>query len=190
MSYDLALYVYFFSNFYLSVYVFAAITLLIGASFLKDKFKTEAYNLLYVFNTLAAWCSLSILIYFAGDLFMAWYGKNSNELYYFKPEATTYWTALYYLKMYSPPLVGLLLFFRKLRISRVYTLFFLFFLSAGIMGKLVDSFGDYLPSSWSAYQESSMEKFIKYATVFLLLGVIYFIAKKRNKLPHSSVFLK
>jgi hypothetical protein len=48
-----------------------------------------------------------------------------------------------------------------------------------------------VPSSWSTYyQELYSEKFIKYVIAFLLLTVIYFIAKKRNKLPNPSVFLK
>jgi hypothetical protein len=191
MKYDLTLYFYFFSNFYLSIYVFAAILLLIGASFLKNKFKTESYNLLYVFNTLVAWCSLFILIYFAVDLFVAWYGQNSYQWYYFRPETAAYSMKWFYFKMYFPPLIGLFLFIRKLRINRLYTLFFLFFFNIWLIEKLVNSFRDYVPSSWSTYyQELYSEKFIKYVIAFLLLTVIYFIAKKRNKLPNPSVFLK
>lgn len=191
MIYDPAFYFYFFSGFYLSIYVFAAILLLIGTTFLKATFKAESCNLLYVCNTMAAWCSFYILIYFSVELFMAWYGQNPYEWYSFTPRTAAYSMKWFYFRMYFPYFAGLLLLFRKLRSNRLYTLLFLLFLNIGLIEKFINRYNDYLPSSWSTnYHEPYSEQFMKYAIAFLLLAIIYFVAKKRNKLPYPSVFLK
>lgn len=179
------------TNFYFGFYVFAATALLIGTLFLKDKFKTESYNLLYIFNTGAAWGSFFILIYSAIDLFIAWYGQNPYEWYYFKDDAGVYSIKWFYFRLYFPLLIGMFLFFRRLRIHRLFTIIFLLVSNIGLIEKIMYTFKDYRPTSWSTYYyEPISEKIIKYSVVFLFLVMIYIIAKKRNKLPHPSVFLK
>jgi hypothetical protein len=187
-------YIYFFSSFYLGVYVFAAIILLIGTMFLKNEFKTESYNLLYVFNTLVAWCSPLGLGFYLIELFLAWYGQNPYEWYAFytgSPSTNVSWPWLL-IKICLPLFLGLLFFFRRLRVNRLYTLCFLILLNTGLIEQLIYRFTrDYLPSSWSAYYyEPYSEKIIKYSAIFFFLTIIYFIAKKKNKLPYPSLFLK
>jgi hypothetical protein len=192
MNYSLEYYFYFFSSFYLTVYVFAAIIFLSGTTFLKEKYKTESYNLLYVFNTLAAWCvPLGLGFYFI-ELFVAWYGQNPYEWYAFETGDTSqvsWWWWI--IKTAVPLFFGLLLFFRKLRINRAYTLFFLLLLNIGFIERLIYYFSkDYLPLSWAVYPTSISGGVTKYAMMLCFLLLIYFIAKKKNKLPYPSVFLK
>ena len=187
-------YIYFFSSFYLGIYIFAAIILLIGAIFSKNEFKTESYNLLYVFNTLAAWCSPLGLGFNLIELFIAWYGQNPYEWYAFRTGGSSTnvsWPWLL-IKICLPLFWGLLLFFRRLRINRLYTLCFLILLNTGLIEQLIYRFTrDYLPSSWSTYYyEPYSEKIIKYSVILFFLAIIYFIAKKKNKLPYPSLFLK
>jgi hypothetical protein len=184
-------YIYFFSSSYLDVYVFAALALLLGSTFFKDKFKKESNNLLYVFNTGAAWCSFFILIYSIIDLVIAWYGQNPYEWYAFSPKIDPYPVPLIYIKMYLPTLIGLFLFFRKLRINRIFTSVLLLVLNIGLIERLIYAYRGYLPSSWSTYYyEPYSEKIIKYSAAILFVIIIYVIAKKKNKLPYPSVFLK
>ena len=184
-------YLYFFSSYYLGVYVLAAIVLLIGSTFLKNKYRTESYNILYVFNTLAAWCSFFILLYLSIDLFKVWYNQNQYEWYQFKVNGQPYSMKWFYFKMYFPSLLGLLLFFKKFKISRLFTLLFLFSLNIGLIEKLMYALRDYQPSAWStSYDEPYVRKIICYLIALISIVIIYIIAKKRNKLPYPSVFLK
>jgi hypothetical protein len=183
---------YFFPSFYFEFYVFAAIILLCGTIFLKDKYKTESYNLLYVFNTLTAWCVLLYLGLGKMDLLTAWYGQEPSEWYAFPTERSSPYIGFVWVVMNITVQLffGLLLFFRKLRISRLYTLFFLLLLNIGIIEILIFYSKDYLPSSWSVHPTPITEIIIKYAMMFCFLSLIYFIAKKKNKLPYPSLFLK
>ena len=169
------------------------IILLLAGTLFRKKVKTESYNLLYVFNTLAAWSSLAILLTYVAEFFMAWYGQNPYEWYAFTGDGK-YFGALFFIQLLSF-VMGVLLFYRKLRISRWFTV--LFFLSSCgfIYEKLVifitSQFRDYIPSSWSTYFESiELRDLYTHGIVLLLLVLIYLWAKKKARLPFPSVFLK
>jgi hypothetical protein len=175
----------------MQLFSFAAILFLIGVTVFKGKYKTASFNLLYVFNTLMAWCCLFVLFFYAGEILVAWYGQNPYEWYALFPKTDPY-TATIYLKIYLPPLIGVLLFVRRLRISRLFTAIFLLILNIGLIEKLYFYFsGDYLFSHWSMSGPLEISDiFISYLAILILLFVIYLVAKKRNKLPYPSVFLK
>lgn len=188
---DLIFYLNNFSNFYLGIYPFFIVLILLGTVVLNEKYKSESYNLLYVFNTAVAWASFLIIFAFAGDMFIAWYGQNQYEWYAFQSPKQPSSYQYFYIKMYLTPLLGLFFFFRRIRRNRFFTLIFLFRLTFGLIEHLLPAFRDYLPSSWSTYYfESFADKAIKYAVIIFFLVIIYLVAKKRNKLPYPSLFLK
>ena len=179
---------------YLMMYQVSVFLLLIGTCF-KNKVKSESYNLLYVLNTLAAWSSLFIVLAYVAEFFISWHDQNPYAWYAFKGEKTQiYWTWIFSINLLCFAL-GLLLFFRKLRIKRWFTL--LFFLSScgfvfeRIVIYITSLYRDYLPSSWSAYYENWYPLYLYgFAVIILLLVVIYLWAKKKRRLPFPSVFLK
>jgi hypothetical protein len=178
----------------LLIYHFAVILLFAG-TFFKSAIKTESYNLLYVFNTIAAWCSLLVLFAYGAELFIAWYGQNPYEFYAFKSNVTHgYWTWLSVINLFSF-LLGLLMFFRKLRIKRWFALLFYLsscsFLFERIVIYITSQYRDYLPSSWSIYYKNVYPQYLYTITaIILLLVIIYAWAKKKRRLPFPSVFLK
>jgi hypothetical protein len=177
---------------YLMVYQIAVILLLSGTLF-KNKIKTESYNLLYVFNTLAAWSSLFLLLSYGFELFIAWYGQNPYEWYAFKKDTAGIELKLILIINLLSFVLGLLLFFRKLRINRFFTLLF-FLSSCGFIYERVVIFitslyRDYLPSSWSTYYDPVHSGYV-YAEIILLFVLVYVWAKKKGRLPFPSVFLK
>ena len=183
----------FWVNLFLMLYQFIVVLLLIGTLF-KNNIKTESYNLLYVLNTLAAWwCSLYVFLAYGTKLFMAWYGQNAYEWYAFNSNVPDRcWTLISIISILSF-LLGLLMFFRKLRIKRWFTL--LFFLSncsfffERMVIFITSLYRDYLPSSWSAYSEHPYSRYLfSYALIILSLVVIYLWAKKKGRLPFPSVF--
>jgi hypothetical protein len=184
----------FFVSVYLIVYHIVVILILAGTLF-RNKIKSESYNLLYVFNTLAAWCSLFVFLTYGAEYFAAWYDQNSYEWYAFKSNVPDgYWTmisAVYLLSF----ILGLLLFFRKLRIKRWFTLLFYLssfsFLFEKIVIFITGFYRDYLPSSWSPYTGNMYPRYVyNFGLIILLLVVIYVWAKKKGRLPFPSVFLK
>jgi hypothetical protein len=150
---------------------------------------------LYVFNTLAAWCSLFFLLALAAEFFMAWYGQNSYEWYAFKENgAWEFWTAIFIINLLSF-MLGLFLFFRMLRKSRWFTLLYFLSTCGFIYERMIiyitSQFRDYLPSSWSTYFDPIVSRDLYvYAVILLLLVLIYVWAKKKGRLPFPSVFLK
>ena len=184
----------FFVGIYLVFYQFSVILLLTGTLF-KNKIKTESYNLLYVFNTMAAWCSLFIFLSYVSEFFVAWYGQNPYEWFAFKESGTSInWKLIFIINLLSFVL-GLLLFFRKLRISRWFTLLFFLSCCGFIYERLVifitSLFRDYIPSSWSTYYDPvDSRKLYAYGVIILLLILLYLWAKKKGRLPFPSVFLK
>ena len=107
-----------FVSIFLMIYLLAIILLLTG-TFFKNRIKSESYNLLYVFNTLAAWCSLFVFLAYIVELFMVWY----DQWYGFRGGTSEYRTWIFIINLLFF-LLGLLLFFRKLRINRWFTLLF------------------------------------------------------------------
>lgn len=184
----------FFTTIFLTIYQFIVILLLIGTLF-KNKVKTESYNILYTFNTLAAWFSLFAVLSYLIELFIAWYGQNPYTWYAFKaPITLEYWEWFFLVNLLSL-LVGLLMFFRKLRIRRWFTL--LFFLSncslfyESIVIFITSLYRDFIPSSWSAYHDNMTHQYLySVALIIVLLVLVYVRAKKKGRLPFPSVFLK
>jgi len=68
-----------FSNAYLSIYPFAAIVCIVFYWFLKNKWKDEMRNWLYVLNTIVPLLTLINLVFLLAELFFAWYGQNPYE---------------------------------------------------------------------------------------------------------------
>ena len=148
---------------------------------------------MYVVNTLVAWSSLFILLYFAAQLFIAWYGQNPYEWYAFaftKAIGFVSWK-WFFIKALLPLFFGLLFFCRKLRINRLMVIGFLLTGYLNLAVTLFSPYEDYLASSVSftgAFRY--VDLLSNYLIIVLLLAVIYFLAKKKNKLPYPSLFLK
>jgi molybdopterin-containing oxidoreductase family membrane subunit len=176
------------------IYQVVVILLLVGTLF-KNKVKSESYNLLYIFNTLAAWFSLLIVLVYIAELFMTWYGQNAYEWYAFKaPITLEYWIWVFIINLLSF-LLGLLMFFRKLRIKRWFTLLFLLsncsILYERIVIFITSLYRDFLPSAWSTYYENTGTQYLySIAVILLSLVLIYVWANKKRRLPFPSVFLK
>ncbi len=180
---------------YFTIYCVSLLIILLGTIFLKSRYKAESYNFLYTFNTLAAWSNLIVAFLFLRTLFLSWDGQNPYEWYAFS-ESGPYlsWRWIFIINIFSSVL-GLLLFFRKLRINRLFT--FLFLLSNGgffyekIVIFITSFYRDYLPSSWSTYLENAYpQNLYSISVIILLLVLTYLWAKKKGRLPFPSVFLK
>lgn len=195
MRFSLEYYLNSFFGFYLTFYSLFIIIILIGTTFFKGTYKTESFNLLYTFNTLAAWSSLMVLVLLFDELFVAWYGQNPYEWYAFRENNSFIsWSWIFIINILSAVL-GLLLFFRKLRISRLFTfLYFLtfsLFLFERVIIYITSLYRDYLPSSWSTnYINRYPKNLYSMAVIILMLVMIYLHAKKKGRLPFPSVFLK
>ena len=184
----------FFVGIYLLMYP-VVVTLLLTGTLFKNKIRSGSYNLLFVFNTLVAWCSLFLFIFYVAELFMAWYGQNPYEWYAFRENGNSgHWTWFYIISLLSF-LMGLLFFIRKLRIKRWFSLFFLLSLSGSFFEKIVifitNQYRDYLPSAWTDLPaEMYYQYMVSFVIIVLLLVLIYVWAKKKGTLPYPSVFLK
>jgi len=192
MIFSVLSYFYSFNKLFFAVYSFVMVVLLLCSLFLRAKYKNECFNWIYIFNTLVAWLYCISLLIYTGELFMAWYGQNPYEWYAFSNPATFNSWKYFLLVSTITYLAGLLFFIRRLRINRLYIVFFLIAINFELIISLVTSFyRDYLPSSWSVYYaESITEKIIKWVSSLLILAITYWIAYKRKKLPYPSVFLK
>jgi hypothetical protein len=185
-----------FFGLYMTFYSFAIILILIGATFFKGHYKTESFNLLYSFNTLAAWSNLMIFVFVFEELIVAWYGQNTYEWYAFRQDRFQVSWTFFIIYNLSVFLLGLLFFFRKLRKSKWFTLFFFLFrnifLFVTIVFYVTNQFRDYLPSAWfTYYSETYYFRYIySYALILLWLTIIYLRANKKRRLPFPSVFLK
>lgn len=174
---------------YIMIYQVIVILLLIGTLF-KNRIKTESYNLLYVFNTMLAWSNLFMLLSFLAEFFMAWYNHDPYEWYAFKiniQEGYRQWVSIVSIFSF---VFGLLMMLWKLRTNRLLTLVFLLSNCFSFFETLVifitSLYRDFLPTTWSSYN------YYMYGLIFiiLLLILIYVWAKKKERLPYPSVFLK
>jgi hypothetical protein len=190
-----------FSNAYLSIYPLAAIICILFYWFLKNEWKHEMVNWLYVFNTILPLLTLINLVFFLAELFIAWYGQNPYEWYAFKENRANVFRPYgwsYWLLLLSNMLLPQLLWFKKLRKSTIITFVVVFFSSFGIWFErlviyLTSMYRDYLPSSWSAYYDREglfLSFFVKSVCFIIITAIVYFVFHKRNKLPYTSVFLK
>jgi hypothetical protein len=181
----------YFNNLFFTCYSTTIIVFLLGAIFLKGKYKNEPFNWLYVLNTLVAWLYLINVLIYAVDLFNAWYGQNPYEWYAFSNRP--YYGLKYYLIVTIITFCTALLFFiRKLRITRWYIIFFLLVQNfESIVIGITNLYRDYLPSSWSTYYPDTMlVKISRWIGFFVIIAATYCICKKRKKLPYPSLFLK
>lgn len=184
------LYSQYFANPFLVFYAFALL-LLIAFFIIKNKFTPEAKNCLYVLNTLMGYVSVVNLFFLAGELFIAWYGGSSYELYAFSERISGSPVNIYTLILLQQ-LLGLFFLSKKFRLRTWFVITFLIVLNAGTIYSLVLQFHkDYLPSSWSVYySETFIQKLSKWVLMPLVLFFTYWFLHKRNKLPHPSLFLK
>jgi hypothetical protein len=190
-----------FSNACLSIYPWAAIICILFYWFLKNEWKHEMVNWLYVFNTILPLITLINLVFFLAELFIAWYGQNPYEWYAFKENRANVFRPYgwsYWLLLLSNMLLPQLLWFKKLRKSTIITFVVVFFSSFGIWFErlviyITSAYRDYLPSSWSTYPEHVnlfFTFFIKPVCFIIISATVYLVFYKRNKLPYTSVFLK
>jgi hypothetical protein len=180
-----------FYGFFFTIYSFAVI-FLTGITFLvKEKAKGESYNLLYVFNTMYAWFSLIVLMFYVLELFLAWYGQNPYEWYAFTDQSAPSNLKWFYLKFLFVSIVPFIFFIRKIRINRRITIVVLIITHANYLLAYIERFFiDYLPSSWSTYYEDSFLEKIALTFCFLVLfASVYWVAVKRKKLPYPSLIL-
>lgn len=184
------LYSQYFANPFLVFYAFAVL-LLITLVIIKNKFTPEAKNCLYVFNTIMGYMSVVNLFFLAGELFIAWYGESSYELYAFSERIFVNPVNIYTLILLQH-LLGLFFLSKKFRLRIWFVITFLIVLNAGtIYSWLLQFDKDYLPSNWSVYySETFLQKLFKWTLMPLVLFFTYWLLHKRNKLPHPSLFLK
>lgn len=176
---------YFFSN----AYKYIAILLLIAGLF--NYFKKEPYNLLYTACTLLAWVYLFYTLVIGYDFYIGWYGQNNYERWIFI-EGSSIGYRFYWYKVAAAFLLGLFFFIRKLRTSVIYIVIFIVIQNIGLIEEIffpTPAFVLPYPKKWI-----TIDSFFKQAALFLvtiiLLVFIYWRAKKKNRLPYPSVFLK
>lgn len=193
-------YYWFFVNGYLNVYPLATLACIMFYWMLKNKWKQEMINWLYVFNTGMLLLTLLNLIFFLIQLFNAWYEQNPYEWYAFKENRANIFTPYgwsYWLQLAVIILLPQLLWFKKWRKSIIMTLLIIFFTSLGIWFErlviyITSAYRDFLPSSWSIYYdaESLFLTFVVTLLCFIIISaIIYFIFYKRKKLPFQSAIL-
>lgn len=194
-------YYWYFVNGYLNVYPFAALASILFYLVLKNKWKQEMINWLYIFNTVLPLLSLLNLLFFIIELFNSWYGQNPYEWYAFKENRANIYSPYgwsYWLKLATIILLPQLLWVKKWRKSVIITLLILFFTSFAFWFErlviyITSAYRDFLPSSWSTYYESEsifLTFFVKPVCFIIISAIVYFVFYKRNKLPNTSVFLK
>jgi len=187
-----------FSNAYLSIYPFAAIVFILFYWFLKNKWKYEMINCLYVFNTIVPFIILINLVFLLAELFFAWYGQNSYEWFAFKegrgninsPYGWSFW-----LLLAGNLLLPQLLWLKKLRKSIIMTFVIIFFSSfvtwfERLVIYLTSTNRDYLPSSWSTYYDGRswfLQFILKLGCFLIASSLLYWFFHKRKKLPFQSV---
>ncbi|HAO47064.1 MAG TPA: hypothetical protein PLZ45_10295 [Ferruginibacter sp.] len=181
---------YRFLSDYILAYTFAVIILFVLFLFLRNRWRNETYNFLYVQNTLLAWINLLTILSNLTELFIAWYGQNTYEWYAFRSGETFSFTR-YYTHMALTLLPGLLFFFRRFRTSWLLTIVFVLLQNAGAIGRLFSYNADYLPSSWSYYPVELIKAHVINSVIITgLLVFLYWWANQRRKLPYPSLFLK
>jgi hypothetical protein len=166
--------------------------LCIVMKFIPTKYKGESQNVLYSLNTIIAWFYLLTLTYYLIELFIAWYGQNSYELWAFFEIENIEMNAIFYIRLFLPLLIGLLFFIRRLRKNILLTfIFILLVFYEKILILITSVYRDYLPSAWvQSNNFSYFGKAIELITIFVLLILTYIIANKKGKLPYPSLFLK
>lgn len=178
-----------------------AIFLLTILYLIKNNWRGEIINWVYVFNTVMVWTGLINLLLLAKELFVAWHGQNPYEWYTFKENETDIfrpYTWGYWLMLCFGYLLPQLCWIRKLRMNLLFTFLISIITGIGIWYErivifITSMYRDYLPSSWSTYKVGSWEAFIKLlAGCICVLGVTtatYWLSNKRKKLPYKSAIL-
>jgi hypothetical protein len=180
-----------FNVFFFDIYTFSVVALIAITLFVKEKSKGESYNLLYVFNTMYAWLSFTVFVFYVADLFLAWYGQNPYEWYAFKDQSVPLNLKSFYLKILFISIVPFIFFIRKIRVNRTFIVSALVIMYANYsFAYMKNFFIDFLPSSWSVYYGYSFLQKIAMAFCFVVLfATVYWAAVKRKKLPYPSLIL-
>jgi hypothetical protein len=184
---------------YLNTYSILILVLIIVYLFVKQSWKNECINWIYVCNSIVPWVTFVNLLSLAAELFIAWYGQNTYEYFVFSQDKVNAFSPYgwsYWLMLCLNFLIPLLLWFKRLRKSIVFTIFMILILNAGrwyerLVIWITSYYRDYLPSSWSTYTERNylLDFLLGLLYFFLLSGTVYWFFHKRKKLPFPSVIL-
>lgn len=184
---------------YLNTYSILILVLIIVYLFVKQSWKNECINWIYVCNSIVPWAAFVQLLTYFGELFIAWYGQNPYELYVFSQDRVNAFSPYgwsYWLMLCLHYLLPLFLWFKRVRKSIVFTIIMILILNAGFWYErlviwITSSYRDYLPSSWSTYTESNyLPDFLLGLVYFFLLSfAVYWFFHKRKKLPFPSAIL-
>ncbi len=190
-----------FADSYLSVYPIAAIISIILYLFIKSKWKYEVNNWLYVFNTIALWITFINFAFYVSELFIAWYGQNPYEWYTFSYNRINIFSLYgwsFWLMMFCTLLLPQLFWFKRLRRNIVFTFMLAFLLSVPtwlehLVIFITSAYRDYLPSSWSTYQDVQkgffLQLFLNLICFIIVSFFTYWLLYKRKKLPFLSAIL-
>ena len=198
MIFSIASYWAIFAGSCIDTYPLVVIISIILYVFFKQKWGNEIINWLYVFNTIVLWVSLANLIFYAGELFIAWYGQNQYEWYAFSQNRANIFSPYgwsFWLMMFCNFLLPQLFWFKILRRSIVFTFVMAFFLGSGIWYErlviyITSAYRDYLPSSWSTYNSGFFRQMLFNLVYFVIVSsFVYWLLYKRKKLPFPSAIL-
>lgn len=178
----------FFSAIFQQWHNVLALVLLVCIFVLKQHYRAEAFNVLYVLNLLLPWVVVVDFLLLSISLSSAWYGKSTYELYAFY-ENPIYGWRLHYVFSFVMMIASFLFFIRAIRTNRLAIFFIILVRNTNwIFYRLAEIFGDYLPSSWSVEYDQWIESMICHLLVFMLLIGTYWWHFKRNQLPCPSIF--
>lgn len=185
-------YLYEIISFLENIYKTGLLLFLIISFFSNETFRKETYNWMYVFNFFIGWIYFFSLLVFCKELLMAWYGQNPYEWYAFGNKGVSAYGGVMWVYFLIIPAFGSLLLFRKLKSSRLFTVFFLMIVwLPSLMLLIANLYSDYQPSSWtSGIGENILSSILVWIITALLIILGYWIMNKRKKLPFPSLFLK
>lgn len=178
---------------YLSIYSFIAAFSLLGTFF--TKIKTEAFNILFVLNSILPFVCLLFIFNYLGEMFIAWYGQNSYEWYAFKEGGQKWYSGeslIILVSFFLSYVFGLFFFKRKIRINKFATLFYLVVSHLAFFYHYIPGmFRDYLPSEWEIADGFNLwEEILNYVIIICLIVFVYWFYHKKGKLPYPSLILK
>ena len=186
MIFSIASYWAIFAGSCIDTYPLVVIISIILYVFFKQKWGNEIINWLYVFNTIVLWVSLANLIFYAGELFIAWYGQNQYEWYAFSQNRANIFSPYgwsYWLMMFCNVVSPQMFWFKKLRRNIVFTFFMSIIVNIGMWYErfviiVTSTYRDYLPSSWSTYYSPSIYEIGFYLGTFGLFFTCFFLFAK------------
>jgi hypothetical protein len=175
---------------FLSKYTFIALTLIAFTFIHFKKYKEEAFNWLYILNTILPWVYLLVIIQYFKYFFWAWYGQNPYEWYAFKDD-NNYGLDRYIIIFTLTIAANCIFFIKKTRINRLITAMVLIVDNAGFLLTIIqDRFRDYHPSVWFTNRtETISEGTVLWFFFLAVILLLYWFFWKRKKLPYPSLIL-